>query len=382
MLYRSRSPVKPQPLLDDKGSRLIWLGMIVIGLLLAAGWLVVAIEFSQTGWDFTEFYIAASVPVHSLYDRAVATAFGTERLAPLGISYFPPFVRPAVFSLLLRPLAVLDYWPAFWVFAGFGLLAYVLSLVLLFRQLHLSPFQIPCFVAFFPAMFGLVTGQDATVFLFVLIIGWLLLLRRHETAAGCVFALCLYKFNLVLLIPALLWIWRLHRALVWFVIGVILLVVTSAALTPLSDYLALLENISGLTVGFVPGGLRGFLIRFGLGKWYPLCAVPVVLWCLFLVHRLPLSDGFWVAIVGTLLSSPHATWYDCTLLVPPMALAWLRGGLWARSGVLLLCFPFLWIFGKVFTEISAEIFLLGFFVRSARGFTPSAVRIEESKTTN
>src|SRR4029077_14309605 len=73
-------------------------------------WLLIALRFSQTGWDFTQFYIAAHLPVQSLYEHAAFVAVGEHCLAPIGVKYYPPFVRPAVFSLALNPLALFPYW--------------------------------------------------------------------------------------------------------------------------------------------------------------------------------------------------------------------------------------------------------------------------------
>jgi len=50
-------------------------------------WLLIALRFSQTGWDFTQFYIAAHLPVQSLYDHAAFVAFGEHFLAPIGVKY-------------------------------------------------------------------------------------------------------------------------------------------------------------------------------------------------------------------------------------------------------------------------------------------------------
>ena len=65
--------------------------------------------YSDTGWDFSQFYIAASIPTDSLYDRATYEQFGMDELAPLGVNYYPPYVRPAVFALPLKLLALFSY---------------------------------------------------------------------------------------------------------------------------------------------------------------------------------------------------------------------------------------------------------------------------------
>ena len=78
--------------------------------LMCCGWLIFANVFRGTGWDYAQFYIAGSIPIHSIYDRAVFEEFARDELEPQGTSYFPPYVRPAVFALpseVVRSVAVL-----------------------------------------------------------------------------------------------------------------------------------------------------------------------------------------------------------------------------------------------------------------------------------
>ena len=87
-------------------------------LTICAGWLLFATMFRDTGLDFSQFYLAGSLPSALLYDRAAFEAAGQELLAPAGVNYFPPYVRPAVFALPLKALAVLSYRQALAVFSA------------------------------------------------------------------------------------------------------------------------------------------------------------------------------------------------------------------------------------------------------------------------
>ena len=76
-------------------------------LMLRGGWLIFANVYRGMGWGFSQFYIAGSILIESLYDRVVFEEFANRELKPLGVNYFPPYVRPAVFALPLGTLAPL-----------------------------------------------------------------------------------------------------------------------------------------------------------------------------------------------------------------------------------------------------------------------------------
>jgi hypothetical protein len=341
-------------------------------LALSSLWLLIALRFSQTGWDFTQFYITARLPVSSLYHRAEFVAMGQKLLAPIGINYYPPFVRPAAFALALKPLAVFSYWGAYWLWAAVGLAACLATLVILFRWLALPSNLLPAFALFSPSLFGIVTGQDANVYLFVLVGALLLIVSGSETAGGLLLALCSYKFNLLLFFPFVLLFKARWKSLFSFVLGIATVALLSAALAPTSQYLALLRSIPQLTIGFIPGGLRGVCIRTGHGLLYfPLAAVAAA-FCLYLIWKLPLVEAFCVAVTAPLLLGFHVTWYDCALLVLPICVAWRTGGSKTRASLLaLLVLPFLWILGKEAFQVIAEAIILFPFARVA--FEPKDV---------
>lgn len=325
-------------------------------------WLIIAIRFPQSGWDFTQFFIVAHMPVHSIYDRAQFTQFGHNTLASLGIEYYPPYVRPAVFALFLKPLSWFSYWTAYWLWAAIGLLSYFLSALLLIRRFALPPGLLPAFALFYPGIFGIVTGQDANVYLLVLVAALGCLLDGHELAAGFLFALCCYKFNLILFVPLVLLFKARWKPLFTFVATSAAAAASSALLAPPSTYLALLRNISQETIGFVPGGLHGIAIRLGHERWYFPAAALGGIFCVYLIYRLPLLEAFCVAILAPLLFAYHVTWYDFALLVLPIAVAWRHSPKPVQVGLLalLLVFP-AWLLGGQFYQVTAAVFLLSFF---------------------
>ncbi len=270
-----REPVKPAPGPADRA-------VVILTLLAFAvccgGWLWLGLASEQAGWDFPGFYIAGNVPLESLYDRAVSYDYGTRQLGPLGVDYYPGYVRPAVFSLLLRAVTWLPFWEAFTVWAAIQFIAYLLAIYLMWRRFRFPIELMVGFGLFYPAMMGIITGQDSAGLALLLTVGLLLLLADKPLAAGLVLALCLYKFNLVVLLPAMLLVKKEFRALGWLCAGGAALAAASALLSPVDQYLDLLRNIPKFTVQYEPArtmiGLRSLSYAAGLpALYYPLAAV-------------------------------------------------------------------------------------------------------------
>jgi glycosyl transferase family 87 len=350
------SPSKP-----NIGSTLL---ACIAFLALSSLWLLVAVRFSETGWDFTQFYIAAHLPIRSLYDHAEFAAMGRKLLAPIGIYYYPPLVRPAFFALALKPLAFFSYWHAYWLWAAAGFVAYLATLLIIFRWLALPKNLLPAFSLFSPSLFGIVSGQDANVYLFVMAAALLLIVSGREIAGGLVLALCAYKFNLLLFLPFVLLFKARWKSIFAFAIGTAVAALLSALLAPPSQYLALLRSIPQLTIGFIPGGLRGVSIRAGHELLYVPLALLGSVFCIYLIWKLPLIEAFCVAVTSALLLGYHVTWYDFALLVLPICVAWRSASSQMRAALLaLLVLPFLWILGKEVFQVVAESIVLFPFAR-------------------
>jgi hypothetical protein len=347
------------------------------------GWVALALKSPQSrGWDFPVFYIAAHLPTHLLYNHSAFASFGRQHLLPLGVHYYPPFyIRPAVFSLLYRPIMAMAYWNAFWVWAAAGLSAYLASALILIRRFHLSGFLLPAYAAFFPALMGIMSGQDIGGYLLVLTTAFLLLEKESDALAGLTFALCLYKFNLIILIPVMLLLHRRHRALTWFAVGGLFIAAASIALASPLEYLSVLIHGPKQIPGFFPVGLPGFSAAIHQPWCYPVLAVVVLIVCCRLIPLLPVAEAFCVAITGTLLISPYVTWYDSTLLALPLAVVFARAGTVMRVCCVgaLFALP-LWVSGGGFSNkaggfmhVAVELYLLAYFMHAAiekkRGFS-------------
>ena len=305
--------------------------MVVAGTaVILAAWIKSAMHSIFLAWDFPVFYIAARIQIDHLYDPAAFATFWQQYLQPLGSVHWAPYVRPAVFAALTRPLGLLPFRTAFVLWALAGACAYAGAVLILMRRFRLPAIMIPAYVGFFPAVTGLVSGQDNCMFLLAVLTGWLLLEAEQDWLAGIVFGCCLYKYNLILLVPVLLALKRRFRALLSFAILGGLLATASMALAPTSEYVGLLIHIRKLVPDFSPAGLLGAATAVGIPWSYPLLAAAVLVACVWLMHRLALREAFCVAVIGMLLMSPYVTWYDSTLLLLPVSLLISRSGLVAR----------------------------------------------------
>ena len=325
-------------------------GILILSLLAFAiccgGWLWLGLSSEQTGWDFTGFYLAGNVPLDSLYDQTVVQDYGRRLLEPLGVEYYPPYVRPAIFSLLWRPLMSLPYWTALTVWATLQFGFYLGSLTLLWKIFRFPAELVVGFGLFYPGLFGIVNGQDASGFTFLLVTGLYLLLSGRDKCAGVVLAGTFYKFNITLLIPILLLLQRKYQALRWMVGVGALLAAASFLLTPVSSYLELLPRIPDYTIGFTPRtmvSLRSPAHVLGVPEMYYVLGLLVAALCSVALRRLPMAEGFAVTVLGSLLCSYHGNWYDGTLLMIPILQSFAGTSKGAKlSSVILLFVFFLW----------------------------------------
>lgn len=310
-----------------------------------AGWLWLAIGSDGTGWDFTGFYLAGQVPLSSLYDQEVFQETGRRLLAPIGIDYYPPYVRPAVFAIPLRLFTFLPYWNAYWVFAALQFVFYVAAIYLLWKQFRFPVELVVGFGFFYPGMMSIVTGHDPNVEALLATVGLLLLLSKKPAAAGLVLSLALYKFNLVFLIPLMLLIKKQYRAFAYMAGGGIALALASALLVSPTAYLELLPNIPKYTAGYEPAktmiGFRSLAYWLGAPNLYYPLAFTGVAFCLFAIRKAPLTEAYCIALAGSMLCGFHVAWYDGVCLIVPMTVVLARNSKPAAftSALLLFLFP-------------------------------------------
>jgi Glycosyltransferase family 87 len=299
-----------------------WLSIGVF-LSLCLMWLAIALNYPQTAWDFSMFYAVAHVPLGQIYDQQVIHEYGSRLMGPLGITYFAPYLRPAVGALPLRLLTLFPYWPAYWIFAAVQLAACVGILWLAVRNLGVRP-GIAAGVAFFyPAMMGIVTGQDILVVALISIAGLVMLQKGNDFTAGLVLGFTTYKYNLFLFVPLLFVVRRCWRGLAGWITTAATLALLSVLLAPPRAYLQILQSYDRYAIGFSPAkmiNLRGALWSTGT-PLYLVLAVLIVWAAVYAIARLPIEQAFYTGQLSVLLAGYYVNWFDGTLLL--VSLLWL-----------------------------------------------------------
>jgi hypothetical protein len=200
--------------------------------LLSAGWICFRAAFKQTGWNFPRFSIAARVPTYSPHGRAAFQDFSRTHMAPAGVSDFPPYAGPSVLSLSLQRLMWSPDRTALLVWTAVQVAFLIATLALLWRRFPSVPAHLVGVFGFsFPAMFGVITGQDTNAGMLLLTLGFALLCGGSGGAAGAVLRLAVYRFNPVLRVPVFLLVRSQHTAIAWFTDAAVALGAASALLT-------------------------------------------------------------------------------------------------------------------------------------------------------
>ncbi len=332
-----------------------------------AGYWFTFVRGNLQGPDFFNFYSAAKLYVQSggaaVYDLVL------EKQMQLQVTGQPPdrfivlaYVHPPYYTLLIAPLAYLDFRHAYYAMAAFNLILAAVLVVLLVRTSERIHGRAGLAAAaliggFFPLFVIFLQGQSDLVVLVPLAAAYTAWARGRRGWAGIFSALALAKPQLLLLIPVLFLARRAWRALAGFAAVVAGLGVVSVAgfgLTPVIGYLNAVGTwaIAGklptggqvvVYTGTVVYSLRNILEGLpGGGK-----AALVILVLLLALVALSLSWrpdkprlDFALAIAASLVLSPYQNIHDLALMViPGFALAdlALAGGLrWPRAAAVVL----------------------------------------------
>jgi hypothetical protein len=266
--------------------------------------------------DFMGFYAGAKLAGSGeLYSpRAIA-----REEAPLAdIPRFLAFVRLPFYAVLISPLRVFSYQAAYWIWQAVSLAA-----VLLFVYFWPTPRKwitaiAVCWSA--PLLDCFIMGRDVAIIVAVLAISLALLLGGKHFAAGCVFSLCLIKYNLFLSIPLLIAGKRLWRFGAGIVAGGAALLAISFAAGGWSwpvQYAAILRLPTTTPITNSLPNLHGLFANWPHSMLWELAADCVVMMAAWLVIR---AKGITLAVSAMLLSgllmSHHAFLGDAFVLVP------------------------------------------------------------------
>src|SRR5262249_25060391 len=199
--------------------------------------------------DFAMFYTAGSMvrggSASQLYDYEVETRFQQELVSKTPAPYTHLPYDAAAFA----PLSLLDYRAAYWVFLGLNILFAGLAILLLGYNVNAWLF-IAVLAVFFPVSAAIADGQDSIVLLMIAASTCWLLSRKEEFSAGALLALGIFRFQLMVAIAALMFIWKRWRFVAGFALSSVVMLAVSGALggfQQLNVYAMRLLSLGGVT---------------------------------------------------------------------------------------------------------------------------------------
>ena len=296
------------------------------------------------GPDFFNFYAAAWLYVNrgaqAVYDMP------SQRTVELQITgedpsrfILLPYFHPPYYTLLIAPLAHLDYRQAYYLMAAINVVLVAALIAILIRtsvSIHRRAWVVaaPLMAGFFPIFVTVLQGQSDLVVLVPLAGAYAAWARGRYGWAGALSALALTKPQLLLLIPFLFLARRAWRALAAFagvLVGLSVVSLVGFGLGPVLTYLNVVAvwAVTGrlpATAGLIftdPAvySLRNLLESMpGGGKVIGLAILLLLL--AFVALSLswrpdkPRLD-FALAIAASLVLSPHQNVHDLALLVIP-----------------------------------------------------------------
>jgi len=297
--------------------------------------------------DFTIFYTAGTIlrhgMGHQLYNRklqyAVQESFTGHiafRLGPLPYNH-PPFEAP-----LFVPLTWLPYQQAFAVWDLLNVAALFGVAWLLHRSVgalrSLPPWKfVVGSIAFFPVFVCLMQGQDSILMLLFTTLAFYALKKNADVIAGCWLALAAFKFQFIIPIVVLLFIWKRRRVALGFAASAIVLALISAELVgvgPLLQYPAYVLQIAnapglgGVPPQYLPnlhGLVMGWPGPFGGRLGTALAGISSIVVFLFAAWKGRARGGnlelqFSLAILVSGLIAWQTNSHDLSLLLLPLVL--------------------------------------------------------------
>jgi Glycosyltransferase family 87 len=340
--------------------------VVVVAIIVGSAMFSIPTDKDADTRDFSEFYCAAQIVANGLgpklYDIGLQSQF-ISRVAAVHTFYnHPPFQ-----TLLFVPFTAFNYRVAsrLWIVMSLSFLVAAAWLIESRTKVSLAIWDhtkiradfglvLVLFTTFAPATTCFLIGQDSMLVLLIYTVVFLLLRRNAGFFAGCVLALGLFKFQLVLPFALIFLARRKWSTLTGFAIVGCLLIIVSigiSGLQVLREYPRFLlfdkdyQAVAGFHPEFMPN-IRGisFLlfnrwISSGLLLILVLMLSVLTVW--FTAKRWrddQFGLSFSAGVVAALLTSYHLYNYELTLLLLPVAITC---GELARQKRLRLCSPIL-----------------------------------------
>lgn len=277
------------------------------------------------GVDFHTYEAAARVGLQHgwshLYDQPLVAAEQKD-LVPGQVAQ--PFLSPPTVAWLAALLSPLSYWPSYYAWATFSLVAFALALIWasvdpgLGRWVGAAAVLAPWWV-----LHAVHLGQVVPLVAAGVVVAWRLVRERRDLAAGLTLALVFLKPNTAFLVPvAVLISGRYRAAAAWASAGVIIAAAAMVTMGPggVSTYISQLN-------GPLPGGADSLTLEGALGVGGAAALglrALVVAAGLAAAFRLRHSPGLVIAagLLGSLLAAPYLHGSDLCLLGAAAWMVW------------------------------------------------------------
>lgn len=294
-------------------------------LLLTCLWAILGSNMlsSSRRHDFLNIYTGGSLALQGRFSQMhdPAVQLQAERTILPDLKTLVPFVRPAVYSLALAPLALFPFDTAFALWIALQTLLLLAAWYWGYRRF--GPDSLVFSALFLPGPLGVASGQDCAVLLVLLILSYELLRQNRPAASGAVLGLMLIKFHLILLWPVTLLLQRRWRMLAGFSATAAAVALSSLLLGGIQGaltYLHLLRNKDLDRLSPSPEfmiSVQGLSANLSIQSPAFDAAVILAVLALYLlaIRKGPDWTTYPVTSLASLLIVPHVYTYDAALLL-------------------------------------------------------------------
>ncbi|MGA9392122.1 MAG: glycosyltransferase family 87 protein [Candidatus Sulfotelmatobacter sp.] len=299
--------------------------------------------------DFSEFYAAGTMVRdglgHRLYDLRLQAQYQWRDAA---IHAF--YLRPPFEALLFVPFSYLTYRAAYSVWVLISLVFLASSAILIERQVHVSraltqytrgiPVDtgliLVLFLTFGPTMNCFLIGQDTMLLLLIYTLSFILLKNGNPFAAGCVLALGLFKYHLVIPFVIVFLIRRQWVFLKGFTLVGAILVAVSVAIGGFGVFNSYPQVFFNSTYQEVIGGFQPQYAANIRGFTYLICGAFLPGYLILIIVAALSGVMLWAAakrwsddaleysfaagVIASLATGIHLFFYDLSLLLLPIAI--------------------------------------------------------------
>ena len=291
--------------------------------------------------DFAVFWGAAQL---ALEGRAIeafdpdalyaAIRFPDDYILPKHDWRYPP-----TWHLVIVPLGALPFTVAWGLFNAFGLLIFVVALR---PYASAIPGQLSLLLAAPAVVFCIITGNNGLLFAGILVFALRALERGDQRMAGLLLALMTLKPQMGVLIPFALAASGYWRAVLWAIMGTLILAVLSGLILGFSYWALFFENLSATSTRLTDPETKyaTFTTWFGFSRMLGLSAGAIWASLIALAFGAALIAWVWlrpapfgikaaVLLLAIPVLSPYAHYYEVTYALAGLAILYASGG--ARS---------------------------------------------------